>query len=125
MKKYYDKLKAQVAEMEAEKKKQADTNKMIKDLSGRRDNYVPPQKGPRKNFSDVINKNLDKNGRALPSSYQNKTQPEKSPSPTELLRAKAGDLLASAMGWKETVSKQATQHEPSKKHTSGLSKGRQ
>ncbi len=125
MKKYYDKLKAQVAEMEAEKKKQADTNKMIKDLSGRRDNYVPPQKGPRKNFSDVINKNLDKNGRALPSSYQNKTPPKKSPTTTELLQAKAGDFLASAMNRKKTVSEKETPSEHSNKNTSGLSKGGQ
>ena len=91
MKKYYDKLKAQVAEMEAEKKKQADTNKMIKDLSGRRDNYVPPQKGPRKNFSDLIKSHTDEKGRAQPPSYKD-TPPTKSPSITELLR-KAGGFL--------------------------------
>ena len=83
--------------------------------------YVPRNEGTRKKLSDVLNRNTNESGCiAVSPTYKPKeTPPTKSPSATELL-AKAGDLLASAMTWRGTVSKKETPSEPSNKNTSGL-----
>lgn len=124
---YFDQIKAQVAEMIAEKKKQAADRKIAEVISETRPQtapYVPRTEGTRRNLSDKIKSNMKK-GRALPKNYQADTPPKKSPTTTELLQAKMGDFLARATDRKKTVSEKETPSEHSNKNTSGLSKGGQ